>query len=154
MHHTSFSNHRQANRICKEAMQIASLNTNIAIAAEGSDKACLDNAYTYIQNIKKGSNNSIESVIIADFAGKAVMSSESENPGMDLSDRDCFKAAIGGTASVSNVLISKASGKPSITVAYPLKNGDKIAGVIVGVIPFDYISKYAANIKVGNSGYA
>ncbi|MGE5627236.1 MAG: methyl-accepting chemotaxis protein [Solirubrobacterales bacterium] len=138
----------------KSAMQIASLNTNLAIAAEGSDKAYIDSAFSYIQNIQKGSNNSIESVIIADSTGKAVMTSEAVNPGMDLSDRDYFKAAMSGSASVSNVIISKISGKPSITVAYPLKNGEKITGVIVGVIPFDYISKYAASIKVGNSGYA
>ena len=50
--------------------------------------------------------------------------------------------------------MSKVTGKPIIGIAYPLKIDNKVVGTIIGLIPFDSISKRASKVKIGNNGYA
>ena len=97
----------------------------------------------------------MEVLIITDATGKVVIDSQTKEPDIDLSDRDYMKKALSsGSEAVSEVLTSRFTGNPAIFIAYPLKDGDKIIGTLVGSIKFDSISNYASKIKVGQSGYA
>ncbi len=49
---------------------------------------------------------------------------------IDVSDREYFQKAIGGTIYVSNVQISKTNGRRIITFAAPIKDGDKVIGIV------------------------
>nr|WP_286207902.1 methyl-accepting chemotaxis protein [Clostridium caldaquaticum] len=138
----------------KSSMETASLNEAIANVAQNPMDAYSDAAFQYIQNVKEKNNDSIETIIITDSKGKAIMTNETRNPDIDLSDRDYVKKAISGTASVSDVVISRFTNKPSVLIAYPLKKGDTVVGTLIGSIPFNTISKYASKVKIGTNGYA
>ncbi len=49
---------------------------------------------------------------------------------VDVSERDYFQAAISGQTYVSNINVSKTTGRRMITVSAPIKDGDKIIGII------------------------
>lgn len=72
----------------------------------------------------------------------------------DLSDRDYIKAALGGTAMVSDVIISKVTGQPVVMVAVPIKEGNTVEGALIGRMDGNTLSKLAADCGYGKSGYA
>ena len=49
---------------------------------------------------------------------------------IDVSDREYFKEAIAGKDYVSNVIVSKTTNKRMITFSVPIKNGDKVIGIV------------------------
>ncbi|MBE5843362.1 MAG: HAMP domain-containing protein [Butyrivibrio sp.] len=49
---------------------------------------------------------------------------------IDVSDREYFKEAMAGNVYISNVTVSKTTGKRMITFSAPIKNGDKILGIV------------------------
>ena len=139
----------------KHTIETASLNSDIGKVAQNSNTANADTAYEYIQNVQKDNDDSMEVLIITDAYGKVVIDSQTKEPDIDLSDREYMKQALStGKEAVSEVLTSRFTGNPAIFIAYPIKEGDKIIGTLVGSIKFDSISKYAANIKIGENGYA
>lgn len=138
----------------KSFLEVASLNNALGGAAQGASKENFETAFTYIEDIKRNYKDYVETIVIADINGKVVMTNESKEPKIDLSDRDYFKKVLGGTGVVSEALTSRFTGNTAIAVAQPLKSNDKVIGVLIGFIPFDIISQYAAEIKVGNNGYA
>ena len=137
----------------KHSLEISSLNSQLGKAAQNSSKEDIDTAFEYIQNIQKSNQDSMEVLIITDANGKVVIDSDTKEPDIDLSDRDYMKKALSGSEAVSEVLTSRFTGNPAIFIAYPIKDGDKIIGTLVGSIKFDSISNYAAKIKVGENGY-
>ncbi|MDP4178212.1 MAG: methyl-accepting chemotaxis protein [Bacillota bacterium] len=133
-------------------LQVASLNDSVGKTAESSSS--IDTSFQYIKDLRQNNNDFMEEIIITDAKGKVIIDSDTKEPNIDLSDRDYFKKAIGGTEAVSEILVSRFTGNNSVFIAYPLKNGDKIVGTLVGSIKFNAISKESEKIKVGKSGYA
>jgi methyl-accepting chemotaxis protein len=138
----------------KSFLQVASLNDILQRASQNLSTEDIDGAYNYIQSIKNNNKDYVETIVIADASGKAILSSDTKNVDVNLSDRDYFNKALGGTVAVSEVLISRFSGNKAIAVAQPLKYKEKVVGVLIGFIPFTVISDNAAKIKVGKNGYA
>lgn len=139
----------------KHSIQIAALNPSITNVLKQSNEVEINNAFNYIQDIQKENQDYMELLSITDSNGKIIMDNKNKSSNLDLSDRSYMKQALAtGKQVVSEVLISKATGNPSIFVAYPLKDGDKVIGTLVGNINFKKISDYAARVKVGENGYA
>ena len=138
----------------KHSLEVASLNSGLGKAAQNLSSDDIDTAFKYIQEIQKSNKDFMEILIITDASGKVVIDNETKEPNIDLSDRDYMKKALSGSEAISEVLTSRFTGNPAIFIAYPLKEGDKIVGTLVGSIKFDSISSYAAMIKVGQNGYS
>lgn len=138
----------------KNILQVTSLNDSLEKVAETPNDSVINSSFNFIQNVQKNNKDSIEEVIITDTSGKVIIDSDSKEPNLNIGDRDYFKKAISGSEAVSEVLVSRFTGNHAIFIAYPLKNGEKIVGTLVGSIKFDIISSEAKKIKVGNSGYA
>ena len=139
----------------KQSLEIASLNSDIEKVIKNLNKDNIDTAFEYIQNVQKNNQESMEVLIITDAYGAVVMDSQTKESDVDLSDRDYMKKALStGSETVSEVLTSRFTGNPAIFIVYPIKDGDKIIGTLVGSIKFDSISSYASKIKVGETGYA
>ncbi|AWK49806.1 methyl-accepting chemotaxis protein [Clostridium beijerinckii] len=139
----------------KHSLEIASLNSDLGKAAQNLSQSDIDTAFQYIQNVQKNNEDSMEVLFITDANGKVIIESDKKEPDLDLSDRDFMKKALSsGEETVSDVLISRITGNTAISIAYPLKDGDKIIGTLVGSIKFDSISSYASKIKIGENGYA
>ena len=139
----------------KHSIEIASLNSDMGKVAQNLSKADIDTAFEYIQNVQKSNEDTMEVLIITDANGKVVIDSQTKEPDIDLSDRDYMKQALStGKETVSEVLTSRFTGNSAIFIVYPLKDGDKIIGTLVGSIKFDGISTYASKVKIGQNGYA
>ena len=139
----------------KHSLEISSLNSELGKAAQNLSQSDIDTAFQYIQNVQKSNKDSMEILIITDANGKVVIDSDTKESNLDLSDRDFIKKALSsGSESASDVIISRINGNPVISIAYPLKDGDKIVGTLIGNINFNSISSYASKIKIGQNGYA
>ncbi|MFT5874203.1 MAG: methyl-accepting chemotaxis protein [Clostridium sp.] len=134
-------------------VQALSLNKDFANIAVGDTKLRAS-VFKYLSTLQKENSDTIEELAITNILGKGVVSSDSENFNSSLSEREYVQQALNGSASQSEVVISTTSKKPIIGIAYPLKVNNKVVGTIIGSIKFDKISNYAAEVKVGESGYA
>ena len=65
-----------------------------------------------------------------------------------------LKAKLDGTVNISEMIISKASGKPATSAFAPIKSeGGEFLGVFGTVIKAQYFTELIASRKVGNTGY-
>jgi methyl-accepting chemotaxis protein len=138
----------------KHTLEVASLNGDINNAVKNLSSDNKGKAYNYIKSVQEKNKDNMEVLIITDITGKEVINNQTQEPDIDLSDRDYVKAALSGKESVSEVIVSRTTGNNGISIAYPLKDGDRIIGTLIGSIKFDSISDYASKIKIGQTGYA
>lgn len=140
----------------KMFVNVQSSNSTLTKVAEanGTDLKLNTDAYNYMKDMVSKSSSSIEMIGILDRNGKQFVSSISETVDIDLSDREFFKSAISGAEAVSDVLVSRTTGNTVIVVAYPLKSGNNIVGVLFATIKFSAISNSVEKIKIGETGYA
>jgi methyl-accepting chemotaxis protein len=97
-----------------------------------------------------------EGISIADATGEVIAGSPSSIIGkINIRQRDYFKGAMAGQTQISNVLQSKASGKPIFVIATPIKTGSSIHGVLFAVVDLQAFSaKFTDPVKIGEKGYA
>lgn len=138
----------------KHTLEVASLNGDINTAIKNLSLDNKGKAYDYIKNVQEKNKDNMESLIITDISGKEVINNDSIEPDIDLSDRAYIQEALSGEETVSDVLISRTTGNEGISIAYPIKDGNKVIGTLVGSINFESISNYASKIKIGQTGYA
>ncbi|SET46114.1 methyl-accepting chemotaxis protein [Paenibacillus sp. NFR01] len=136
-------------------LNIASQNKTLAqFAADPSLDSARTDAYAYLSGLQKSNASLMETIVITDKSGKALLTNSSDSPDLNLSDREYFQTALKGEASVSGVLTSRDTGHNVVAIAQPLKLDGTTSGVIVATILFDTISKPVADIRTGDSGYA
>jgi len=75
-------------------------------------------------------------------------------PLKDYSDRQYYKDVIGGKKLSWQTLIGKTSKKPALVLAVPIKNGDRLVGVIAAAMTIDVISSNIATWRQGDTGFA
>ncbi|MDF2546033.1 MAG: hypothetical protein K0R93_931 [Anaerosolibacter sp.] len=143
----------QTTESVKKVLQILSHNQDVIQAAAGQDEAINQAAYNFLNKEYKGNSDLLETLIVADINGRAILSNESPDMDMDLTDRDYVKKAIQGTTAMSEVITSKVSGDLVVAIAEPLFLENKVVGVLIGSIKFENISKHVGEIKIGESGY-
>ncbi len=69
-----------------------------------------------------------ENTSIADTSGMQIARGTGDF--VDISDREYYKKAMAGTDFVSTILISKTTGQRMITFSTPIKDGDKVIGIV------------------------
>lgn len=73
---------------------------------------------------------------------------------LNLGDRQYFKDALNGKVALSEAVISKVSNKPIIALAAPVRDGDKVVGVLAAIISLgEYSKDYVDPVKVQENGY-
>jgi methyl-accepting chemotaxis protein len=76
-------------------------------------------------------------------------------PLINFADRSYFKGAMRGEPVNRQVLISKTTGKPALTLALPIRNAiGEPAGAIAMAMKLDDISKVIKDTRIGETGYA
>lgn len=91
-----------------------------------------------------------QSLAYTNLDGTALRS-DGETP--NVADREYFILAKEGTPNVSDVLISKTTGDPSIIYAVPIIRDSKVTGVLYGVRDANEISNITNEIVIGDTGY-
>ena len=133
-----------------EDMYIKALQTDSFIGkaarVSASEKFVnLLNSYGYYENIA-----------LADLDGNIVASASDKVTGkIKVGDRDYFQAAIAGQTFVSSATASRSTGNPIFSISVPVKNKEKIIGVLFGIVDISSFSKkFIDPVKVGESGFA
>lgn len=99
-----------------------------------------------------------QGIFVTDATGmiyNGILENGSRYKGIDLSERDFFKhLKNGGKAVVSDLSLSKATGKPASAVCAPIKgrNG-QFLGMVGTVIKASYFTELISNRKIGKTGY-
>ncbi|MEK3684284.1 methyl-accepting chemotaxis protein [Paenibacillus sp. FSL R10-2736] len=133
---------------------ITSRNSALADFAGNPSAASLRNtAFNYISGVQKDNAKLLESLIIADTHGKALITSSSESPGLDVSDRAYFQEALQGKDAVSEVILSRETNQYIVAIARPLRVNDQITGVLIGTALFENITSPVTGVKIGEHGY-
>lgn len=93
----------------------------------------------------------LESAVFIYPDGNAV---RSDGTTVDLSDRDYFKKVLDTKEPVVSELISsRTTGKSAFNVAVPVKNGEKLVGVLTGSFSMDNLTNVVKNLTYLESGY-
>lgn len=134
-------------------IELLSFDKGIIDICTGNNQSPTE-TFEYLSLIQKQNSDKIESIMIIDMSGKAIMDNANLTLNRDMNDRDYIKKALQGTPAISDTLKSKITDKPIIGVAYPAKLNGKVVGVVIGTIKFEYIANYISKVKVGEKGYA
>ncbi len=120
----------------------------------------------YGRSARKGANNLLEKLeegypyydflFVADKNGDLISSSHRSVPKQySVRDRDYFKASIKGKSWISDIIISRESGKRVFGVSVPLKVENQIVGVLVGAVNVSAFSSFfIQDFKLGQKGFA
>ncbi|HEY3367981.1 MAG TPA: methyl-accepting chemotaxis protein [Symbiobacteriaceae bacterium] len=74
---------------------------------------------------------------------------------LNFADRQWFQGAMKGNPITAQTLITKATGKPALAIATPLKGPDqKVMGVLEFAVGLDNVSALVSKLQVGKQGYA
>lgn len=135
-------------------LDIASKNSLIAgYAGQPSVDTLKKTVFEYISGIQKDNPKLLESLIIADTNGKVLLTSSSESPDLDVKDRAYFQQALQGQEAVSEVILSRETNHYIVAIARPLRENDRITGVLIGTALFDNITSPVTKVKIGEHGY-
>ncbi len=134
-------------------VQVLSHDVDIASVAAGYNENNHE-VYTYLSKLQEENKDQIKGLCITDAYGKGIISNDSEQFDIDLSDREYIQNALKGSSAQSDVILSKVDNEPEIAIAYPLMIDSKVVGTITGIIKFENISKSVSHVKVGENGYA
>ncbi len=96
-----------------------------------------------------------ENICIADSSGQVVASANPAHIGtINVTDRAYFKESMKGNDFLSEMVVSKGTGKPIICFSRPLKIDGQVLGVIFSVVDLGSFSKvYIDSVKIGEAGY-
>ena len=72
----------------------------------------------------------------------------------ELGDRDYFKNALAGKVVMSDVVISRVTGKPVIMMAAPITVDGRAVGVLLARLDGQLLSEISDNVKFGDIGYS
>ena len=72
----------------------------------------------------------------------------------ELGDRDYFKSALAGKVVMSDVVISRVTGKPVIMMAAPITMDGHSVGVLLARLDGQLLSEITDKVKFGNIGYS
>lgn len=108
-----------------------------------------------LQEINK-KHNDFALVFVTDIKGKQVARSDNKTQFDDMSDRDYFKDVSSKKKTViSDVLISKTTGKPAVVIAIPIFNlQNEFQGILGGTLDLSIIEEMRSKITIGETGYA
>ena len=90
------------------------------------------------------------------FAGSRteILAARGAESNLNIADRAYFQTALRGETAVSDLVISRGTGRPLIVVAHPVRSGGRIAGVIFTAVDrARFTEKLIRPITVGESGY-
>lgn len=136
-----------------EKVEMMSLDNKLASVASGNSQYSSE-VYQYLNEIQKKYSSKIELLAITDASGKEILNNQNQTVNIDLSGREYVKAALEGKSLLSEVMVSKTTGKTVTNIAYPLKVNDKIVGTVLGSIKLENICADVSKIKIGSKGYA
>ncbi len=113
-------------------------------------------ALEYIANLQAQSSY-FENIGLADLEGNVIAASTRSAIGkVNVKDRTYFKESSAGRECVSpEVVVSRTTGNPGFMISAPIKQSDKVIGVLYGTVNLIALNKqFIDPVKIGKEGYA
>lgn len=129
-------------------------NRNVIRGIQGDHEATLEEKMkALLDEQKRGESLGFKQFGIADKEGNAFFSDGSK---ANVSDRDYFRAALGGKTAVSSSIVSKLDNSVVFVYAAPIHHyaTNEIIGVLIGVVDGAKFSELVGSITYGRTGYA
>ena len=96
-----------------------------------------------------------DALIVIDKEGMVLSASSKDYHGLNLSERAYFTGSMQGKSTIGAVTVNKLTGEHFIPVSAPIVCSDgKVAGVMVSLLHFSFISDMVMESTIGESGYA
>ena len=134
------------------------IETAAKVSRGRSEEAATDveNLERHLSNVMKQIGGDYEAVVVTNREGVIFADGiDGKTKGINVSDRDYFKAAKNGKASIGAVAKSKATGNPIVPLGAPVFGNDgEFVGSIGVIAKIDFLSEKIAATKIGNTGYA
>ncbi len=111
---------------------------------------------TILESSLTDNQDYLETLFIADATGNIIIDgTKGSYVGINIAERDYFKAVQNGQAVWSEILLSKGTGKQVRVFAYPIKNkSGKFIGVLSAAVKMEPIANKILAVKEGKNGYA
>ncbi len=118
--------------------------------------ADIDKLSRHLSDVMKQIGGDYETLVVVNPEGVVFADgSNGKAKGINVTDRDYFKAAKEGKANMGAAVKSKLTGSPIVPICVPiLGEGGEIVGSIIAVLKIDYIIEKIAGTKLGKTGYA
>ncbi len=112
----------------------------------------LEDIETFLQNKKNAPENEFNNFVFVDADGKVLVDTGGIKKEVNLSDREYFKTAMAGKDAVSELLMSRNTGRPVIIISSPVysRNG-QIIGLVFGTVGMDAVNKVMEEFRIGRS---
>ncbi len=135
-------------------IQIMSARQDLVNVAKG-DIESIDGAFNYISAISKANEDEVLNFIITDRNGKAIITSDTISPDMDLGDLENVKTVLNeGKEASSDVILSRTGNNQRIiSLGTPLMSEGEIVGSLLVALKFERITRHTDHIKIGQGGY-
>lgn len=96
----------------------------------------------------------VETILIANQSGKAIVSNATTAPNLSIADRAYFQDAMSSReTTISEILTSKTSGEPVVAICKPLVSGSSLHGAAVLTVRLSDLVSHAKEIQVFEGGY-
>lgn len=108
-----------------------------------------------LQEINK-KNKDFALMFVTDAKGQQVARSDDKAQFDDMSERDYFKAVVSDKkTTISDVLISKTTGKPAVVIAVPIIDAQgQFEGILGATLDLAIMEDMRSKISIGKTGYA
>lgn len=134
------------------------MKTAEEVAAKGKENAQqdVDALNRHLNSLMKQVGSEYEGIVVTNPQGIVIADGNNgKDSGINLGERDYFRAAKEGKASIGQVVKSKKSGKPIVSFAAPvLKDGKEFLGCVAVIAEIDFLVEKIAGTRVGLTGYA
>lgn len=135
----------------QKLVEVAANDTSLLTAINSNNGAA---ALGALQSLQQKNPALMEDALLSDKNGQILASAkQGVAANITIKDRAYFTAAMSGKAVISDVVISRTSGRASVVVAQPVLYGGQVIGVLAIPVDFAAVSQKVADIKVGETGY-
>ena len=142
-------------RIVSETANLAQRKEVLDFFSGNINDKAVGEAFTPVLKRFQADYTDFDRVALIDSKGLIVASTAPSSIGQNFGDRLYFQEAIKGQSCLSQPLKSRVSGKGAIIAASPVKQGEKIIGVLYVSMPLEHFYEMAVKpIVVGKHGYA
>jgi len=119
-------------------------------------QADLEKLSRHLLNVMKQIGADYETLVVTNPEGVILADgSNGKVKGVSIADRDYFKAAREGKASIGAVAKSKMTGNPIVPLGAPIYGeGGQIVGTVGLIVKIDFLVEKIAGTKMGETGYA
>ncbi len=137
--------------------KIATETTARVARGKAEDSATdIDRLTRHLSDVMKQIGGQYEAIVVANPEGVVFADGDNgELKGLNVADRDYFKAAKEGKAGIGTVVKSKKSGNPVVPVCAPVfGEGGEFVGCIATILKTDFLMEKIVGTRVGKTGYA